>query len=189
TLAKPIKIGQFYCQGEVSFGLAPDETGNVPDIDAGQPVKDFVMSDECGTLAKGNMVSTENGFLRIELPENAHTFTDRMIGDDPTEFWIVSSDEQILHTNLFSVRNFNYSPTLHLESKKLRTLEAEILKNTPECPLPEKSYIEWDFEKPNVLQVFSDKRIEKCGQFDLEYLDKHPDPEYAEYLRQITQDR
>lgn len=185
TLAKPMHTGHFYCQGVVGWGIAPDETGNVPDIDASLPVENFVVSPKCRTLAKGNTVMSENGFLRIELPENAHAFTDRMMGDDPTEFWIVSSDEQIFHTNLFSVRNFNYTPTLHLESKKLRTLKAEILKNTPECPLPEKSYIEWNFEKPNVLQVFSDKRIEKCGQFDLEYLDKHPDPEYAEYLRQI----
>lgn len=190
TLAKPIKIGQFYCQGEVGWGLAPDETGNVPDIDAGQPVKDFVMSDECRTLAKGNVVSTENGFFSLELAENSSSRKATFIDGVDRKLWTISVHDGVWTGDLFTLyRTNNHSVSLNSDTFYLAEFGGEILSSTPDCPLTKNSYIEWHKDRADTLTVFTDTPIGHCGKFKLAYLDAHPDPEYAEFLKQTTQDR
>lgn len=190
TVAKPIKIGRFYCQGEIFWELAPDETGNVPDIDASLPVKDFVMSNECDTLAKGNIVSTENGFLSLELPENSDgykaTFTD---GVD-RKLWTVALYDGVWTGDLFTLyRTNNHSVSLNSDTFHLAEFGGEILSSTPDCPLTKNSYVEWHKDRADTLTVFTDTPIPHCGKFKLDYLNAHPNPEYAEFLKHTTQDR
>ncbi|STZ63243.1 Uncharacterised protein [Moraxella lacunata] len=178
---KPLKTGKFYCQGEITWGLIQDNKGNTPSVDASLPPPAYqkIQNGKC-QLAKDDTATSENGFLALSLPVNSRIFVDTMMGDDSTEFWVVITDSEIHHYNLFSLNHssYGYDTHLNLDTYHLQKLKGEIAKGTPECPLPPKSYISWSDKEANTLYVYTDTPVAKCGQFNVVYLKQHPDEEW-----------
>lgn len=100
----------------------------------------------------------------------------RMLGDDPSEFFMVQSDEGIFEYDLFTMqKGFDYTPHLHLDDYHLRYFVGKVIKGTPECPLSPNSSVEWSYQQADTLLIYTDKPIKKCGKFRLVYLNKSPD--------------
>ncbi|STZ63183.1 Uncharacterised protein [Moraxella lacunata] len=182
VLAQPSKINGFTCKDEVHWKrpevLKPYPMDKVPYISAEQSAPEFVF-DMC-VLAEGNEFQSKNGELSFRLPEKSRIFRTRFMGNSLPDMWTGNDYGDTLSFNLFDLESVTWY--LDLQSRDLYAASGTIIKGSPSCPLAPKTYVEWDFNQPETLKVYSKTSVLQCGNFKIEMLKNPPQSIELEFI-------
>lgn len=176
-MAKATKVDGFSCKSVnwIMPVVRQIENRHTPEVDAGQPAPDYIL-DSCQT-AKGNRFQSANNAINFELAEDSTISTTRFIRPElPNgilDVWTGRDKTEILHTNLFSLQKANWY--LDLAQHQLYEISGYIQQSRAACALPVNSYVQWHSQQPNILKVYAETTLEKCGELTIERLATAPE--------------
>lgn len=89
------------------------------------------------------------------------------------DVWAGRDTTEILHTNLFSLQKANWY--LDLAQHQLYEISGYIQQSRAACALPVNSYVQWHSQQPNILKVYAETTLKKCGELTIERLATAPE--------------
>lgn len=172
VLDKPHNIQGFYCKEKVEWRLlhSNDDENNSDyhDYDAAGNGPAYRVTS---CFSAGQRITDSMNHIHIRIPKNSYISQRRWINKQLPkgyhDLWVINDDKTI-STNLFELSNAYFD--LHSNNHTLIGLYGEITEINTTCPLEIGDYIQWEHSNPNVLQVHSNRNLnrQQCGQLTIE---------------------